>query len=278
MGRHLFLTIPSSGSVRKIHYMEWGDATNPRVLVCAHGLTRCARDFDTLAQALSDHYRVVCPDAAGRGESDWLDNAADYGYTQYVADSLALLAHIGATQVDWVGTSMGGMLGMMLAAMPSSPITRMVVNDVGAVIPREALERIGRYVGAEPKFASLEQAVNMVRAVSPFGLEDSQWEQTTRPLLKQTADGQWVFRYDPAIGDVFKQGPIQDVNLTLVWNAIRCPVLVTRGALSDLLQKPVYDSMCAKPGVRGVEFAGIGHAPMFMNAEQISVVRDFLLA
>ncbi len=278
MERHHYLNIGGVQGFHEIHYLEWGEAANPKVLVCAHGLTRCAHDFDVLAQALSDHYRVICPDAAGRGESQWLTQGADYSYPQYLADTQALLAHLGAKEVHWVGTSMGGMLGMLLASLPQSPVTRMVVNDVGPLIPKEALQRIAGYVGANPSFASFEDAMQAIRAASPFGLSDEQWLSSTHPLVKQNEAGRWVFRYDPAIGDVFRAGPIQDVNLGAVWDAIRCPMLVTRGAESDLLLRKTYEEMLAKPNVRGVEFPGIGHAPMFMSEDQISAVRNFLLA
>jgi len=276
--RHHTLRCADSNGAHNIHYVEWGDAANPNLLICAHGLTRCARDFDVLAAAMSDRYRVICPDAAGRGESDWLANPADYSYPQYLSDTQALLTHLNAGKLHWVGTSMGGMLGMLLASLPNSPVTRLVLNDVGILVPKEALERIGRYVGQVVRFASFEEAVATVKAISPFGLNDEQWRSTTRPLLKQNDDGSWQFRYDPAIGDIFRQGPIGDVDLTPYWNAVACPVLLLRGEESDLLKKETFKAMCAKAGVQGIEFAGIGHAPMLMSAGQIAAVREFLLA
>jgi pimeloyl-ACP methyl ester carboxylesterase len=268
----------SSAGFHRIHYTEWGDARNPRVLVCVHGLTRCGRDFDTLAQALSGHYRVICPDVAGRGESDWLANKVDYNYPQYLNDMATLLARIGADSVHWLGTSMGGIIGMLLAAQAGAPITRMVVNDVGSFIPKAALERIALYVGKTPPFSSIDAAVAAVRATSPFGpLSDAEWLALTLPLLKQNVDGSWDFRYDPGIGDAFRASPIVDVDLAPFWNVINCPVLVTRGAESDLLLKPTFDAMCGKAKVRGVEFPKVGHAPMFQHRDQIDPVKDFLL-
>ena len=274
-----FVSCLSSSGFHRIHYTEWGDTSNPRVLVCVHGLTRCCRDFDTLANALSRHYRVICPDIVGRGESDWLANKANYVYPQYLNDMATLLARIGADSVHWLGTSMGGIIGMLLAAQPGSPISRMVVNDVGSFIPKSALERIAMYVGKIPPFPSIEAAVEAVRATSPFGpLSDTEWRVLTLPLIRQNADGGWDFRYDPGIGDAFRAAPIIDVDLLPYWNAIACPVLVTRGAESDLLLKSTFEAMCKKSNVRGIEFAHVGHAPMLQHADQINAVKDFLIA
>jgi pimeloyl-ACP methyl ester carboxylesterase len=262
-----------------MHVTEWGAQDNPRVLICVHGLTRCGRDFDTLAAALENDYRILCPDVVGRGESDWLANKADYNYPQYIADMVRLIARTHVKQVHWLGTSMGGIIGMLLAAQPHSPITRMVINDVGSHIPKEALARIGKYMDpkATPVFASVDEAVATVRAVSPFGpLSDSAWRSMTLNLLKRVPSG-FQFRYDPAIALPFKGGELADIDLSPFWNEVHCPVLVTRGAESDLLLKSTFDEMCAKPQVRGVEFAETGHAPMFQDAESISQVRAFLL-
>ncbi len=271
------LSLSPPGGFHRLRYTEWGDEKNPRVLICAHGLTRCGRDFDTLAALMSSEYRVICPDVAGRGESDWLANPADYSYPQYVQDMSALIARAGADTVHWVGTSMGGIIGMLLAAQANTPITRLVINDVGAMIPKASLERISLYVGKSPAFASLDAIIAAVRAVSPFGpLSDAQWRTLTLPLVKHLPNGKWQFRYDPAIGNAFRAAPITDVDLSPFWNAIACPVLVTRGADSDLLLRETFTTMCAKPNVRGVEFAGVGHAPMFQAADQLSVVQAFL--
>ncbi len=273
-----FYVALSSGGFHRVHYTEWGDAANPRVLICAHGLTRCGRDFDTMAALLSAQYRVICPDVAGRGESDWLTNKTDYNYPQYLNDMTALIARTGASEIHWVGTSMGGIIGMLLAALPKSPITRLVVNDVGIFLPKSALERINQYVGKSPAFADVDAAIKAVRAVSPFGpLSNDEWRTLTLPLLKPTDDGKWMFRYDPGIGDAFRAAPIVDIDLSPYWNAIKCPVLLTRGADSDLLLKSTFEQMCAKPGVRGIEFANVGHAPMFQTEDQLAVVRNFLL-
>ena len=284
--KHFFHRGLSSAGFHQLHYTEWGEADNPQVLICAHGLTRCGRDFDTLAAHLSADYRVICPDVVGRGESGWLTHKADYTYPQYLNDMTALIARISAARVDaaagslhWLGTSMGGIIGMLLAAQPNTPISKLVLNDVGSFIPKAALERIGMYVGKSPTFASIDAAVEAVRVVSPFGpLSDAQWRILTIPLLKEIEGGKFIFRYDPDIGEAFHAGPITDVDLSLYWNVITCPTLVTRGADSDLLLKSTFDAMCVKPMVQGVEFANVGHAPIFQDAAQLAVVKNFLLS
>ena len=279
--RHHFFRGLSTTGFHRLHYTEWGDPANPSVLICAHGLTRCGRDFDTLAAAMQDHYRVICPDVAGRGESDWLTHKADYNYVQYMNDMSALIARATATGVEtvhWMGTSMGGIIGMLLTSQPGTPITRLVMNDVGSFIPKASLERIGMYLGASPRFADFESVVMAVRAVSPFGeMSDDIWRQLTVPLVKQQDDGAWMFRYDPGVSDAFKEGAAHDVDLSAIWDKVHCPVLITRGTESDLLLKETFDKMCRKSGVRGKEFPNVGHAPMFQDAGQIKVVRDFLL-
>lgn len=277
--RNEHVTCQSSAGSHRVHVTEWGAKDNPNVLICCHGLTRCGRDFDVLAEALSDRYRVLCPDVVGRGESAWLSDKAGYNYPQYASDMVRVIAKSGAKTVHWVGTSMGGIIGMLLAAQPHSPITRLVINDVGPFIPKASLERIAMYVGVSPLFRSLDEAVAAVRLVSPFGpITDQQWVTLTLPLLKKTPEGLWQFRYDPAIGDVFKTTPPADVDLSAYWNAITCPVLVTRGAESDLLTPETFEAMCARPNVRGVTFANTGHAPMFQSNESITPVCEFLLA
>ena len=270
----------SQTGFHRIAYTEWGDAINPRVLICAHGLTRNGRDFDALAASLQDHYRVICPDYVGRGKSDWLANKADYGYPQYLADMTALIARSAAVQVDWVGTSMGGITGMFIAAMARSPIRKMVINDVGSFIPKASLERIGQYVGKDPVFDSYDDFKAHVKLNSaPFGLKtEEQWDQIAKSSAKFEADGKVRFNSDPAIGDAFRSGPAADIDLNPFWQAVNCPVLVTRGENSDLLLRETYDAMLKKPEVTGVEFPDVGHAPMFMDEAQIRPIRDFLLA
>ena len=276
----------SAEGFHRMHYVEWGDPAASRVVICVHGLTRNGRDFDELAQALAPDCRVVCPDVVGRGRSDWLREKTGYGYPQYCADLTALIARVtrGSTErLYWVGTSMGGILGMLLAASAKTPIDRLVVNDVGAHIPAASLQRLGTYVGKDPRFKTYRELEAYVRIVcAPFGpLTDAQWRHLTEHGAKQREDGSWGMSYDPGIGIPLQKPKeeIADVDLWQHYEAIRCPTLLLRGAQSDLLLAETATQMTQRgPKARLVEFAGIGHAPMLMARDQIDVVRDFLLA
>lgn len=272
-----------SAGFHRMRYVEWGEADNPNVVLCVHGLTRTGRDFDALAQVLARDFRVVCPDIAGRGRSDWLPVKQDYGYPQYAADITALIARVATDThpaISFVGTSMGGMLGIMLASRPNTPIARLVVNDVGAIVPTSALGRLAGYVGKDPRFDSFEQLEAHVRMVSaPFGpLDDAQWQHLTQHAARQHADGTWGFAYDPGIRVSFGEPPYNDIDLWRFWDAIACPTLLLRGADSDLLRHDTAIAMTQRgPKPALVEFPGIGHAPTLMSADQIAVVREFLL-
>lgn len=272
----------SPGGLHRMAYVEWGDPKNARVLVCVHGLTRNARDFDFLAKALSQHYRVVCPDVVGRGRSNWLRVKDHYQLPQYVSDMVTLIARLGVDEVHWVGTSMGGLIGMALAAQADTPISRLVLNDVGPVISAVAVKRIGEYVGQMPEFASFKDAEQYIRFVSaPFGkLSDAQWKHLTEHVTRQKADGGYELVYDPGIAVPFrKEMSDEDVSLWPLYDAIRCPTQVVRGAESDLLSH----ATCMEMGQRGpkaliAEIPGVGHAPMFLDEAQVAVVSEFLLA
>ncbi len=263
-------------------YWDWGSAgADRRTLIAMHGLTRNGRDFDAVARVMRDRFRVVCPDVVGRGKSDWLTNPALYGYPQYLADAAVLIARTAAGPVDWLGTSMGGLVGMMLAAQPLTPIRRLILNDVGPFIPKESLERIGSYVGLDPHFADIAGVEAYLRRVhAPFGnLTEVQWAHLARHSARALPEGGYGLAYDPAIALAFRAGPIADVELWPVWEEINCPVLVLRGAGSDLLTADTAAEMVRrKPGTKLVEFAGCGHAPALMDDAQIAVIRDWLEA
>jgi len=264
-----------------MQYYEWGDPRNPRVVVCVHGLTRHARDFDFFAEALAADFRVVCPDVVGRGGSDWLEAKNDYGYVQYASDMTALIARVteGDAQVDWVGTSMGGLIGIILASRPRAPIRRLVVNDAGMLVPKAALERLAVYVGKNPSFPSIDALEAHLRRYSaPFGpLTDAQWRHLAVHGAVERTDGTWGFHYDPEIAAPFR-GELADVDLSAYWDAVSCPTLVLRGAESDILLRETADEMTRRgPRAKLVEFAGVGHAPMLMDDAQIRVVREFLV-
>ena len=268
--------------LHRIAYLEWGDPRNARVLVCVHGLSRCARDFDALAAALSDRYRVVCPDMAGRGDSGWLADPMRYVVPQYVSDMVTLVARLDVEGLHWVGTSMGGLVGMALAALNDSPVSKLVLNDSGPVVTRASLERIASYFGLAPTFPDLESAEQYVRAVSaPFGPHsDAEWRFLTEVVVRRNADGSYRMHYDPRIGEPFRAHmPENDLELWPIYEAVRCPTLVVRGALSDLLTRDTCERMAAcGPKAKVIEVEGVGHAPTLMHADQIGIVRGFLLS
>ena len=262
-------------------YLEWGDPRNRDVLVCVHGLTRSGRDFDDLARALRGQFRVVCPDLAGRGDSDRLADPMLYAVPQYVADMVTLIARLDVEKVDWVGTSLGGLVGMALAAQPGTPIRRLVLNDAGPVISKISLERIAAYVGNTPTFPSLEEAERYIRLISaPFGPHsDAQWRFLAETWVRKNADGTYSAHYDPRMAVPFKAAvPEKDMELWPIYDALRCPTLVLRGETSDLLARETAAQMAERgPKARVAEIKGVGHAPTLMHADQIALVRDFLL-
>lgn len=273
-----------AGGLHQVAYWEWGDAANPRVLVCAHGLARQARDFDTLARAMCAEYRVVCVDVVGRGQSDWLVDPAGYQIRAYVADMVTLLARLNAQTVHWVGTSMGGLIGLGLASLLQSPIARLVLNDVGPTIQFEALVRIGTYLGQPLRWNTQDEAADYLQTISvSFGPHTrAQWLALSRPMLRADGDG-FRLHYDPAIALPFKAitPEIAAAGEAMTWaayDAIRCPTLLLRGADSDLLKRETALAMTERgPKARLIEFAGVGHAPTLVADEQVAAVRAFLL-
>jgi pimeloyl-ACP methyl ester carboxylesterase len=268
--------------LHRMSYMEWGDSANPRVLICVHGLTRNNRDFDFLAQAMAGDYRVICPDVAGRGASDWLPVSDDYGFPLYVADMVTLIARLDAESVDWVGTSMGGVIGMLLAAQAGNPIRRLVLNDVGPVVTGVSLQRIAQYVGKAPPFPDLNAAEQYIRAVSAsFGPHtDAQWRHLTVHSVRKQPDGQYVMAYDPELAAPFRKiTTFVDTDMWFFYDQIKCPTLLMRGAVSDLLTRDTTQQMTQRgPRAKLIEVPGVGHAPTLMDEAQIGPVREFLLA
>ena len=261
----------------RVAWHEWGDADNPRVVVCVHGLTRTGRDFDVLGEALASTHRVLAVDMPGRGRSEWLRVKADYVYPTYLTTLVAVIAASGAQTVDWVGTSMGGLLGMVMAAQPATPLTRLVVNDVGPTIEPSAIQRIGAYVGADPTFATEAELITYMRAISPFGaLDDAQWRHLAHTAMARREDGRYGFVYDPGIAVPFREAPAV-TDLWPLWDAIACPTLVLRGARSDLLSASTAHAMTQRgPRARLIEFEGVGHAPPLLADDQVDAVVTFL--
>jgi pimeloyl-ACP methyl ester carboxylesterase len=271
--------------LHRLAYWEWGDAANPKVLVCVHGLTRQGRDFDTLARALCQHYRVVCPDVAGRGRSDWLADPMGYQIVSYVSDMVTLLARLNAQTLHWVGTSMGGLIGIGMASLATSPVQRLVLNDVGPTIQVQALQRIGAYLGLPLRWDRVEAAAAYMLSISKgFGPHtEQQWLELTRPMLRPDGSG---FRphYDPSIALPFRSVTPQaaEAGQTQLWrsyDAISCPTLLLRGADSDLLSRETAQAMTQRgPRATLREFEGVGHAPMLVAADQVDAVQRFLLS
>ena len=279
----------SLAGLHRMAYKEWGDPGNPNVLVCVHGVTRVGDDFDALARALSDHYRVVCPDVVGRGRSGRLGNPQLYRIPQYVSDMVTLVARVTANsdsgKVDWFGTSMGGLIGMGLASLPDNPIGKLVLNDIGPTLDPVALRRIGDYIAQDLRFASFAEGAAFVRDVSAsFGEHtDEQWHKLAADVLREGDDGQWVRHYDmglaaPLRGATPEQAKADEAALWAAYDAIRCPTLLVRGANSDLLSHATAQQMLTRgPKPQLVEIAGTGHAPTFINADQIAIARAFLV-
>ena len=281
----------------RMAYWEWnatGNPAHPHVVICVHGLSRQGRDFDTLARALSPHARVICPDVVGRGQSDWLADPMGYQIPQYAADMLLLLAqvhqHAPISVLDWVGTSMGGLIGMAVAGEAGlplpAPVRRLVLNDVGPVIEWQALQRIGQYLGQLIRFDSLQQAADAMWTVSTsFGPHtQAQWLELSRAMVRPLPDGGVTLHYDPQIAVPFNSmtqasAGAGEALLWQLYDHITARTLLLRGAQSDLLSRETAHTMALRgPHAHTVEFDGVGHAPTLMAADQVAAVTGFLLA
>jgi pimeloyl-ACP methyl ester carboxylesterase len=297
-----FLTVgdplANTGASRRMAYWDWPAETadNTHVVICVHGLSRQGRDFDALAQHLQPHCRVIAVDVAGRGHSDWLADPMGYQVPTYAADLAALIVHLRSAQpellIDWVGTSMGGLIGMALAALPALGLRRLVLNDVGPVLQWEALQRIGTYLGQNPSFDSEQAACDYLASISTgFGPHTpEQWRVLSRPLLRER-EGRWWLHYDPAIAVPMRamlaadplaaQQGVRDGEAMLwsLFDRITAPTLLLRGADSDLLTAQTAERMAERgPRARCLSLPGVGHAPTLIAADQRTAVSDFLLA
>ena len=290
----------TDANTHRMAYWRWGDPANPRVLLCVHGLSRQGRDFDVLARELSAHWQVICPDVVGRGHSDWLADPKSYQLFTYASNMVVLVQHLRASlglakeqllDIDWVGTSMGGLIGMGFSSVPPEVsgvrLRRFVLNDVGPRLRLEALLRIGDYLGRPIRFASEQEAADYLWTISTgFGPHTpAQWLALSRPLLRPAPDGQGlVLHYDPAIAEPFKGFTAETVAageaaVWQVYDALRCEVLLMRGADSDLLDHATAVEMSQRgPRAKLVEFAGVGHAPTLIAEDQVQAVKGFLLA
>ena len=280
-GETFYVDCSSGDEKHRMAYHAWGNPGNP-VLMCVHGLTRRGSDFKTLALAMCKDYYVVCPDVVGRGDSDRLSNPMLYAVPQYVSDIATLVKKLGVSQVDWFGTSMGGLIGMVYAAMPNSPIRRMLINDVGPRIEPEAIKRLGSYVGQPFSFANREDALSRLNEIcASFGEHTAQeWEIYNGPMLIQK-EGKWIMHYDPDISVPFASvNPIMaKAGEMAMWHAfkqIHIPMLIVRGGNSDLLSAATVAEMCkVNPYARSIEIPNVGHAPAFVKPEQIALAKEF---
>ena len=271
----------SKNGFHRIAYVEWGNPESERVALCVHGLSRQGRDFDLLAAELAERgWRVVCPDLVGRGQSEWLPNPEEYNLPQYALDMTVLMARLGVPKFHWIGTSLGGLIGMTMAGHPHSPIERLVINDIGPFLPWQSLHRLANSVRSAPKhFADFESAVRFYRtSLAPFGtLTDGQWEHLTRYTVIEAPEGGFYRLADPEITAAFKPGWYFNLSLWSHWDSISCPVLVLRGEQSDLLLGSTATEMSRRgPKAEIVTIADCGHAPALMAADQIALITDWL--
>ena len=292
-----YVPCPDASGGHRMAFWQWGDAAAAHLVVCVHGLSRQGRDFDTLAQALvaraGGRLRVVCPDVVGRGRSDWLKEPAGYQLPTYAGDMLALLAQLHQQRpietLDWIGTSMGGLIGLVLCGQPDLPlpvkVRRLVLNDVGPVIQAAALHRIGTYLGNTGRFETVQQAADAMWAISStFGPHTpAQWLDLSQAMVRPHPEGGFTLHYDPAIAvpvramrpEAASQG---EALLWQLYDALACQTLLLRGALSDLLSRETALTMTQRgPRARLVEFEGVGHAPTLVAPDQVAAVTDFVL-
>lgn len=276
---------------RRLAYTDWGDPENDHVVICVHGLTRNCRDFDFLAMALERDFRVICIDLAGRGRSDWLENAEGYNSAMtYLLDMECVLKHIyqqnsySRLHLYWVGVSMGGLVGMLLAARQRLPAAcrfrALVMSDIGPLVPSSILSVFSMTVGRDPRFRDLNELETHMRSTAlPYNaLTDAQWHHMALYSAHEYEDGTIGYRYDPAISSGFRSSNLRDIDLWAYWDRLDLPILVLRGEKSEVLTPEIASEMqLRRINVKVVELAGIGHAPMLMDAEQINLARNFLL-
>jgi pimeloyl-ACP methyl ester carboxylesterase len=269
------------GETVRLNYYDWGPRMHPRRVVCLHGLTRQGRDFDELAKGMQKLRRIVCPDLAGRGRSGWITDKKLYHVDTYVAHMSGLLDHLGFEGIDWVGTSLGGLVGMRLAAERPELIRRLIINDIGPQLELAGVQTIGTYAGQDPRFRRLGEVAEYLKKVhASFGnLTDAQWSEMTTHSVMRHPDGGYGLHYDPAIGIPFKSVTKAPPPTWEVWEKIECPVLLLHGENSQLLSRATADRM-AKTGPKAqvVEIKGVGHAPALMSEDQIAIVRDYITA
>lgn len=293
-----YVTGISEEGFHKVAYLEWGRENSAEIpIICVHGLTRNAHDFDSLAQYLANRgNHVYCPDIVGRGDSDWLKNPEHYTYEQYISDMNALIARTGAKQVDWIGTSMGGIIGMILASFPQTPIRRLILNDIGPQIPVKGMQRLMQYAGQDPDFTSYEDAKKYYKMVyRDFGtLTDEQWDDFTRHNLLEISPGRLISKLDHGVKlssskskialrailhpQKALEGTLFDIDLWHIWRKVTCPVFVIHGKQSDILLHKTIEKMhqIHPEDMAVLEVADAGHAPALMETRHHELIHQWL--
>jgi len=283
-----YVPAPRTGTVRCINskgfhqvaYQDWGEIDSKQTVFCTHGLTRNSHDFDALAYALSKKRRVICPDTVGRGKSDWLPDHEDYQIPQYNTDFNTVTAHIGCEEYDYIGTSLGGMMGMILAAMPNSPVRRLVINDIAPEVPHSAMARLGNYLHLDPYFKNLNEVEAHLRTtLAPFNpMTDEDWAHYAKTSSRKDGRG-YKLAFDPDISNTYgrRYWYLMYFNLWKYWVRIKCPVLILRGKESDFLNQHLLERMMRKlPQAECIEFEGTGHTPTLNAKEQIDPIIKWL--
>ena len=264
---------------REIHYTEWG-AGNPSTVIAWHGLARTARDMDEIAAHLSARYRVICPDTIGRGLSQWSPAPErEYCLDFYARLAVSLIEQLGVRELSWLGTSMGGAVGIRLAAGAlKGRIRRLILNDIGPKLGEAAVQRIRSYAGSPAQFDRLSELEQYFRGIyKPYGwLSDEQWRRLAETSARRTAEGKLTPHYDPKMVLQFTHHP-QDYDQWDAWDAIGVPTLCLRGETSDLLLPEVADEMRSRgPRAVVVTIPGCGHAPALNVPDQFALVERFL--
>lgn len=273
---HKTIQCLSSTGFHDIHYVEWGNKTSEKTIICVHGFSRNGRDFDYLAQNLVGlGYRVICPDMPGRGASDWHPNISDYSIPKHMNEMVELIARLDVPYVDWIGTSMGGIIGMGLASFEKTPIRNLVLNDIGPYIAAEPLTRIKQYLSLMPSFKTKETAKNFLRQLlAPFGpMTPEQLDHMMEYSFHKNEYGDFILNYDPKIVDCFQT---EETDLWYIWETITAPILIIRGADSGILNQETTKKMQEREDVSFAEFEGIAHAPTLMAGDQIKTIIDWL--
>lgn len=285
-----YFTTPDEGdggacAPHKLHYLKW-QCKNPtaKTIICVHGLSRNAHDFDYIAEELSEQFNVISISMAGRGKSDWLDDKMAYNYINYAADCAALIKSLGLKNIYWLGTSMGGIIAMIISTIAQGLIERLVINDIGFIVPATALERITKYAASKPEFDTYDKALAYMKEVfAPFGINSEEhWTHFESHTLVKKDDGTYRMNYDPDILEPVRAetdnfSKIDDIDLSIFWENVTCPTMLLRGEESDILPIYIATRMAAQENVEMVEFDGIGHAPALFDDDQIALVKDWFL-